>query len=470
MWLIDKVRHHTASLSRTTMMLYVIYFSLMAMATVVQLSALSFLADGEEGNSIFFVLMKFFALMGSSIVLFFFVSEVNRSEKALGNTGLLLYIISVLLIMLVPFLGDTINHARRSISLRYIGLPFFSIQPTEFYKIAVVFMGAFIFGDNPTIFDNIGERFVRLFRKWIPHYRPQERASLSFMLMVFFPLLFVFKDALSMTAYLVVLSFIMIIYGGGVDKLARWVMMLTVLFSITGFFALREMPEHWVKSKPLTRLETWRNRVIPDYSGLTEVEYNALNGRQQDSMKYVITDANRQEKLGYIAIARGMSKGMIGPGGSEMRHFMAEIYNDFVFVLILEEYGWLGLLLVPLVYIILVYNVRVIGRRAKNRFMELLLYGITTSLVLQAFVNMFVAVGLFPVTGQTLPILSYGGSSLWAVSVQFGLLVAMAKMIYKQKRIDEAAQEAETVALQEVAAEGVAHPEEEDIEEAVVEQ
>lgn len=137
-----------------------------------------------------------------------------------------------------------------------------------------------------------------------------------------------------------------------------------------------------------------------------------------------------------------------------MRHRLPEVYNDFVYALIIEEYGFVGLIGVPLIYILILTYVFKLARRSKSRYFEILLYGLASSIVLQALVNMFVATGVFPVTGQTLPLISYGGSSQLAISIQMGFIAAIASVIHRENLKEKKKREEYELVPQEETSEG----------------
>lgn len=413
-----------------------LFFVLWAIAVLVQFSAISFLA-GEQGRTFWGVFIKSTGVMLSTLVIFFLVSSIH-SRNRLINTGWVIYLLSVVGIILVPFIGLEINGARRSLPMPIIN----SIQPTEFFKIGIVFVAAMVFGDFNHPISRLVDRLMNLLRRvfrGIPQFECSPTAS--FLILVFSPLLFVFSHALSMTLFLVILSFVLILYGGKIDRFAIKVFLGMLIAGGVGFLAIKYTPDSAVRGTKLERMITWKNRLEPDRAGLSKEEYNALSEEQKDSLNYVITDATMQEKYAKMAVARGLHNGIQGAGNSKMRHFMPEIYNDFIYSLIIEEYGYLGLIGVPIIYVLLLLYIRQIAQDSKYRFYEIILYGLTTCIMLQALINMFVATGMIPVTGQTLPLISYGGSSQWAVSIQLGLIAAVASIIYREKMEAKAQQE-----------------------------
>lgn len=139
-------------------------------------------------------------------------------------------------------------------------------------------------------------------------------------------------------------------------------------------------------------------------------------------------DATYQVDQGKIAIVTG---GLLGksPGKSTQRNFLPHPYSDFIFAIIIEEYGIIGGGFVLLLYLILFYRVIRIANRCQGTFGALISVGIGFSLVFQALINMAVAVNLFPVTGQTLPLISMGGTSIWFTCISLGIILAVSRRI-----------------------------------------
>jgi cell division protein FtsW len=139
------------------------------------------------------------------------------------------------------------------------------------------------------------------------------------------------------------------------------------------------------------------------------------------------SDATYQIDQAKIAIVQG---GILGksPGKSTQRNFLPHPYSDFIFAIIIEEYGLLGGTFLLLLYLILFFRVIRIAARSPGNFGTLLAIGIGFSLIFQAMINMAVAVNLFPVTGQTLPLVSMGGTSIWFTSIAIGIILSVSRM------------------------------------------
>ena len=134
-----------------------------------------------------------------------------------------------------------------------------------------------------------------------------------------------------------------------------------------------------------------------------------------------------------IAIATGGILGK-GPGNSSQRNFLPHPYSDFIYAIIVEEYGLLGGSLVVILYLLLFYRCIQIVRKTQRAFAALVTIGCAFSLCFQAMINMAVAVNIFPVTGQPLPMLSMGGTSIWFTSLALGVILSVSAEIENEQQ------------------------------------
>lgn len=124
-----------------------------------------------------------------------------------------------------------------------------------------------------------------------------------------------------------------------------------------------------------------------------------------------------------------------GPGNSDVANYMAAAYNDFIYAIIIEEYGFIGGLTLMMLYMILFFRGIIIVRKTTRTFPAFLVMGLTVMLVYQAMVNMGVSSGVFPVTGQPLPWVSMGGTSLLFTSMAFGCILSVSYQNQKDSRL-----------------------------------
>lgn len=166
--------------------------------------------------------------------------------------------------------------------------------------------------------------------------------------------------------------------------------------------------------------------VVAFYFLAAHVDIGRLNTIRGRIDRYMHGDPNSeigmtQADYAEMAIYHGGQIGR-GPGGSEVRNHMAAAYNDFIFAILVEEYGWLSFLVI-LTYVIFASRAGVIIRQSKRTFPAFMVAGLSTMFVLQAMINMGVAVGLLPVTGQTLPWVSMGGTSSLFTALSLGCIL-----------------------------------------------
>jgi cell division protein FtsW len=170
------------------------------------------------------------------------------------------------------------------------------------------------------------------------------------------------------------------------------------------------------------RVEVWKNRIENFFSA----EGN--------------TDDDYQSNQAKIAISTG---GLFGkaPGRSTQRNMLPQSNSDFIFAIIIEEYGLiLGALPLILAYMILLFRAITIARKCETAFPAFLVLGLTVMIVIQAMLNMVVAVGLFPVTGQTLPMVSWGRTSVLVMSFSIGAILSVSRVVNARARKEELAE------------------------------
>ncbi|QXP62959.1 FtsW/RodA/SpoVE family cell cycle protein [Polaribacter sp. HaHaR_3_91] len=152
------------------------------------------------------------------------------------------------------------------------------------------------------------------------------------------------------------------------------------------------------------RVQTWENRIA---------SFSDDEGKEQ----YQVEKAK-------IAIAMGETFG-VGPGKSVQKNFLPQSTSDFIFAIIVEEYGLVGGFLIVSIYFILLFRIFVVIRKTTTIFGTLLVVGVGLPIIFQASINMAVATNLFPVTGQTLPLISSGGTSIWMTCFALGMILSV---------------------------------------------
>ena len=219
----------------------------------------------------------------------------------------------------------------------------------------------------------------------------------------------IFLANFSTAAMLFLISMIMLFVGRVRLRYLGGVFVLGFGLLFIGYLASPYLSEYG-------RVGTWVNRVE-----------RFLGDDEND-------EGNFQAEQSQIAIVKGGFLGQ-GPGKSEQRNFLPHPYSDFIFAIIVEEYGLGGAGFLIFLYLLLFYRIGQIVRKSTSSFGSYLAIGIGLTLVVQAFINMGVAVGIFPVTGQTLPLVSMGGTSILFTSASLGILLSISRnTIEKEKK------------------------------------
>ena len=156
------------------------------------------------------------------------------------------------------------------------------------------------------------------------------------------------------------------------------------------------------------RVKTWENRIERFFDDTPN------------------PDDNYQIEKAKIAIASGGIKGL-GPGKSVQKNFLPQSSSDFIFAIIVEEYGLIGAVGIIFLYMLLFVRFIINAHKATTLFGKLLIIGLGFPIIFQALINMMVAVELLPVTGQTLPLISAGGTSIWMTCAAIGIILSVTK-------------------------------------------
>ena len=207
--------------------------------------------------------------------------------------------------------------------------------------------------------------------------------------------------------------------------------MLAGLLLIAGLYGLQKAGVNNVITQ---RVETWTNRVDRFFSDDAEVDN---------------LGENFQAAQAKIAIGTGGFFGN-GPGNSVQRNFLPHPYSDFIFAIIIEEWGIVGGMVVLFLYLNLLYRTILIVRKCDKTFPAFLVTGLSLSVVFQALINMAVAVGLMPVTGQPLPLISMGGTSILFTGAALGIILSVSREVRRQEELQARKAARQTEAESEV--------------------
>ena len=327
----------------------------------------------RSGNTFFYLFRQLkFILLG--VLIIFFVHLVPY--RIFSRVSVFALYLSIPLLILTLIAGTNINEATRWLQIPGTGL---TIQPSDFAKIALVMYLAKILSVNQNNIKDFKGVFGKISLAIIGTCALILPANFSTALILFvtaFSLMFVGRIPVR---YLAVMIF-------------------------TGVFALSIFIGGALLLNKEGRIATWKNRIE-----------NYMDGEGD----------NYQADQAKVAIVQGGLFGK-GPGNSTQRNLLPHPYSDFIYAIIIEEYGTLvGGILVIALYLWLFFRAGMIIRRSKSTYGAFLAFGLSMGLVLQAFVNMAVAVGLVPVTGQTLPLVSMGGSSIFFTSMATGMILSV---------------------------------------------
>lgn len=322
------------------------------------------------------------------------------------RAGILLFPVSLIMLIVTPFIGISANDAHRWLSIFGVQL-----QPSEFAKLSLLILIAFLLSKRGRITDD------QIF-KWI-------------LICTLVACGLILPENFSTAFMLFGVSFLMMFIGQlpikKLMKLAGTLVALLVLF----LAVLKFTPKEIVQSYLPGRLATWQARL--ERFGDDSANYNAAG-------TYIVTDENYQVSHAKIAIAKGGLFGQM-PGHGQQRDFLPQAYSDFIYAIILEELGFAGGVFVLLLYIMLLVRVGMIARRCETPFPKFLVLGCGLLIVVQALANMAVAVSLIPVTGQPMPLVSRGGTSTVISCVYFGIILSISRFGAHIRETDEEEQE-----------------------------
>lgn len=294
---------------------------------------------------------------------------------------------------------------------RWIQIGGKTIQPSEIAKICLVGFVAFILA---TLRDEKGA---------------SPTAVKIVALEVVFTVCLIFTENFSTAAIIAVVMFGICFYAQVRDKILAWVAGLgigAVAVALTIVFSIPETTlQKWGESDgPLHRVPVWVHRIT-DHEPLPD-----------DPADFRLTQKNVQTTHARIAVATCNVVGK-GPGNSVQRDFLPLAFSDFIYAIIIEEGGFLAGVFVMFLYLLLMWRAMKIASRCKALFPAYLVMGLALMMVVQAMVNMAVAVGAAPVTGQPLPLISKGGTSTFINCAYIGMILSVSRSAKKKVKYKE---------------------------------
>jgi len=322
-------------------------------------------------------LVKHFLILAGGLFLAY-LAHLMHYMKYSRSAPVLLVISIPLLVYTIAF-GADINEARRWISLPFVGITF---QTSDFAKLALIIYVARAISSKQDYIKDFQSAFVPIIVPVLIICGLIAPADLSTAIMLFFTCIFMMFVGRVAVQYIALLFLLGVVVFAGLILLGE-------------FF-----PE-------VVRSETWVNRVR-EFVDKPDGAYQVQQAK--------------------IAIANGKWFGE-GPGNSIQRNYLPYSYADFIYAIIVEEYGILGGTLIVLLYVLLFFRATRLVTKSPKAFGAMLVIGLSVSLIMQAFVNIAVAVHLVPVTGVTLPMLSMGGTSVLFTCISFGMILSVSKYI-----------------------------------------
>ena len=334
-----------------------------------------------------FVVVGFFVLYG--------MHKISYTRFRLAAK--LLIPVAVLFLLMALFTGTTIEGANAS---RWLNFGFFSFQPSAFALVVLMaYVASYLtktYGKKLTFKETI-------LPLWLPV------GIITALVMI---------SNLS-TAVLILTSVLILIFLGRFPfKHILSAMLIAIAFLGLFFLVVKAFPDAFPN-----RVDTWMSRIESFIASEDEKE-----GYQIERSK--------------MAIAKGIGLGQ-GPGKSTMKNFLPQSSSDFIFAIITEEWGTVGAIFIMLLYILLLVRIVAISLKAPTLYGQLLALGLGIPILLQAVINMGVAVELFPVTGQNLPLISSGGTSFLVTCIALGGILSVSVQKRKDGKMEKDKTEAD---------------------------
>ena len=342
-------------------------------------------------------LFKQFAFTAIGLFIIYFAHRVNYTLYS--RIALILFIIAIPLLIYTLFFGAEINEGTRWIKLPIINLTF---QTSDLARLAL-----FMYLSRQL---SRSQNEIKDFKK----------GFLPLIVPVFIICSLIAPANLS-TALLIGATSLILMFIGRVSikhiAMVIGIALIPLLLLISIAFGFYNKEEHQSKELPsilhIGRIPTWIKRIQDfAYADKEETAYQVQQAK--------------------IAIAKGGWLGL-GPGNSEQRNFLPHPYSDFIYAIIIEEYGIIGGILILFIYLLFLFRSIRIFKKCPFAFGAFLSLALSFTLVIQALVNMAVNVNLFPVTGVPLPLVSMGGSSFLFTCMSIGIILSVARNAEKWK-------------------------------------
>ncbi|WP_462255073.1 FtsW/RodA/SpoVE family cell cycle protein [Ferruginibacter sp.] len=341
-------------------------------------------------------LFKQFAFIIIGLVIIYFAHRVNYTIYA--RVAKILFLISIPLMFYTTFFGEEINKGSRWIKLPVINM---TLQTSDMAKLALFMYLSLQLSRKQNVIKDFKKGFLPIITPVIIICALIAPANLS-------------------TALLVGATSFMLMFIGRANAkhmlLSIAIALIPVIFLFTLAVTTYDTAERKAKELPAIfdagRVKTWVSRI-------QTFVYSSKNDETEKT--YQINQAK-------IAIANGGWLGR-GPGNSEARNFLPHSYSDFIYAIIIEEYGFFGASFMVFIYLLFLYRCIRLYRKCPFAFGAFLALALSFTLVIQAIANMGVAVNAFPNTGVTLPLVSMGGSSFLFTCLSIGIILSVARNV-----------------------------------------
>ncbi|MBN8860926.1 MAG: FtsW/RodA/SpoVE family cell cycle protein [Sphingobacteriales bacterium] len=342
-------------------------------------------------------LFKQFAFTAIGLFIIYFAHRVNYTLYS--RIALILFILSIPLLIYTLFFGAEINEGTRWIKLPIINLTF---QTSDLARLALFMYLSRQLSRSQDDIKDFKKGFLPLIVPVIIICGLIAPANLS-------------------TALLIGATSLILMFIGRVSvkhiAMVIGVALIPILILVTIAFGFYNKEEHQPKELPsilrIGRIPTWIKRIQDfAYADKEETAYQVQQAK--------------------IAIAKGGWLGL-GPGNSEQRNFLPHPYSDFIYAIIIEEYGIVGGIVILFIYLLFLFRSIRIFKKCPFAFGAFLSLALSFTLVIQALVNMAVNVNLFPVTGVPLPLVSMGGSSFLFTCMSIGIILSVARNAEKME-------------------------------------
>jgi cell division protein FtsW len=367
--------------------LVVIFLSIISMLAVY--SSTGSLAFKYQGGDMEYYLFKQGAMILFGLLLMFMAHKINYNYYS-RIAQLLLFVAAPLLAFTLIF-GVEINDARRWLTIPVINVSF---QTSDLAKLALIMYLARVLAKNQGNIKDFKSGFLPVM---IP---PMVICGL------------IAPSNLS-TAAILFATCLLLMFIGRVN------MKYIAIMGVAGILLLGLIIVIALNTSFHARVDTWVSR-LQDFFGDGQEAYQVQQSK--------------------IAIANGGILG-VGPGNSTQRNFLPSPYSDFIYAIIVEEYGFIGALVLIVLYLFFLLRCIKLFVKSPGAFGAFIAVGLSFSMVVQALINMAVVVHLLPTTGVTLPMVSMGGTSLWFTSIAIGIILSVSRNV-EQEQEEEKADEA----------------------------